>query len=214
MTPIPTDTPEALMTTSQLRRLPLPRWEPPFDDELTEPALTPPGRHAMQGALALAFVLPNGVPAVPAVPPAVRTGPALRLVAQPESEEAVDDLEFGPQPTPRSALPEPRSWAGRFVQAVVEVLAGDRPAGQLVRWTTEDVFDEVAYRVIPPRSSRSRRNVPAPERPVVRSVHVSEPGDGVAEVCALVRRGVRSTAVALRLEGIDGRWQCTAIELG
>jgi hypothetical protein len=33
-------------------------------------------------------------------------------------------------------------------------------------------------------------------------------------VCALVRRGARSTAVALRLEGRDGRWQCTALELG
>jgi hypothetical protein len=43
---------------------------------------------------------------------------------------------------------------------------------------------------------------------------VSEPADGVAEVCALVRRGARSTAVALRMEGMDGRWQCTAIELG
>jgi hypothetical protein len=51
-------------------------------------------------------------------------------------------------------------------------------------------------------------------RGVVRSLHVSEPADGVAEVCALVRRGGRSTAVALRLEGMDGRWKCTAIELG
>ena len=51
-------------------------------------------------------------------------------------------------------------------------------------------------------------------RGVVRSVHVSLPADGVAEVAALVRRGARSTAVALRLEGLDGRWQCTALELG
>ena len=43
---------------------------------------------------------------------------------------------------------------------------------------------------------------------------MSEPVDGVAEVAALVRRGARSTAVALRLEGLDGRWQCTALELG
>jgi hypothetical protein len=54
----------------------------------------------------------------------------------------------------------------------------------------------------------------APARALVRSVHVSEPADGVAEVSALVRRGVRCTAVALRLEGMDGRWQCTALEVG
>jgi hypothetical protein len=45
-------------------------------------------------------------------------------------------------------------------------------------------------------------------------VRVTEPADGVAEVSALVRRGLRVTAVALRLEGMDGRWQCTALELG
>jgi len=49
---------------------------------------------------------------------------------------------------------------------------------------------------------------------VVRSLHVSAPADGVAEVAALVRRDARSTALALRLEGLDGRWQCTALELG
>ena len=40
------------------------------------------------------------------------------------------------------------------------------------------------------------------------------PDEIAAEVAALVRRGVRTTAVALRLEGLDGRWQCTALELG
>jgi hypothetical protein len=45
-------------------------------------------------------------------------------------------------------------------------------------------------------------------------VHVAEPADGVAEVAAMVRRGARTTAVAVRLEGLDGRWQCTAVELG
>lgn len=49
-------------------------------------------------------------------------------------------------------------------------------------------------------------------RAVVRSVHVSEPADGVAEVCATVQRGLRATTMALRIEGVDGRWQCTALE--
>ena len=49
---------------------------------------------------------------------------------------------------------------------------------------------------------------------VVRSVHVSEPVDGVAEVCAIVQQGPRCRAIALRLEGIDGRWQCTALHIG
>ena len=51
-------------------------------------------------------------------------------------------------------------------------------------------------------------------RPVtgaVRSLHVQEHADGVAEVCATVRRGQRMAAVALRLEGLSGRWTCTEL---
>jgi len=107
-----------------------------------------------------------------------------------------------------SALPEPHGWAARLVQALIEVLAGDRPVGQLVRWTSTEVYDEVSALTLP-RGSGERTS-----RGVVRSVHVSEPVDGVAEVAALVRRGRRTNAVALRLEGLDGRWQCTALELG
>ena len=50
-------------------------------------------------------------------------------------------------------------------------------------------------------------------RASVRSVHVCEPTDGVAELAAVVRRGSRMAAIALRLEGVDGRWQCTALQL-
>lgn len=192
----------------RLRRLPVPRWEPPFDDEIETGGVAARVPAPDQGALALAFVLPNGMPAVPTTPSPLF--PQLRLVAVPD---AADD-EFGPQPTPRSALPEPHGWAARLVQAVVEVLAGDRPTSQLIRWTSEEVFDEVSARVLPPAPGPARRSAGPPERGVVRSVHVTEPSDGVAEVCALVRRGLRCTALALRLEGIDGRWQCTAIELG
>jgi hypothetical protein len=194
---------------SPLRRLPLPCCEPPFDDELgPSPAEWPPKRSAglgVQGTLALAFVLPSGLPAVPEPPPDLRLVPADNV--------AFDTLaldEFGPRPTCRAALPAPRTWAGRVVQAIVEVLAGVRPATQLVRWTTDEVYEEISSRVLAARGS----DVDGPPRGVVRSLHVSEPADGVAEVCALVRRGTRSTAVALRLEGMDGRWQCTALELG
>ncbi|MGH8894392.1 MAG: Rv3235 family protein, partial [Actinomycetes bacterium] len=159
----------------------------------------------VQGTLALAFVLPTGVPSTPQAPPDLRLVPAPR----PDAEEDQDAADFGPQPTPRHDLPEPRRWSGRFVQAVVEVLAGDRPVTQLVRWTTTDVYDEVACRVLDGAAGRLDDR-----RAVVRSVHVSEPADGIAEVAAMVRRGLRTTAVAMRLEGLDGRWQCTAIELG
>jgi uncharacterized protein DUF6459 len=192
-----------MTASSTLRRLPVPATEPPYDDEWGGAVPARP-MDAIQGTLALAFVLPNGVAATPAAPP------GLRLVATPPDADAdADAVDFGPQPTGSFALPEARGWAGRFAQAVVEVLAGDRPLAQLIRWTTTTVYDDVAALIVGPGSA------PADSaRGVVRSVHVSEPADGIAEVAALVRRGGRSTAVALRLEGLDGRWQCTALELG
>lgn len=192
-----------------VRRLPVPVSEPPYDDEVAGQAARAAGpgdpAGAVQGTLALAFMLPTGLPSTPQAPPDLRLVPPLH----PDAEADLDEAEFGPQPTPRRSLPEPRHWSGRFAQAVVEVLSGDRPVAQLVRWTTTDVYEEVACRVLDFGAARVEQ-----PRAVVRSVHVTEPADGVAEVAAMVRRGVRTTALALRLEGLDGRWQCTAIELG
>ncbi|MDQ1603619.1 MAG: hypothetical protein QOE01_1464 [Actinomycetota bacterium] len=184
-----------------LRRLPLPVSEPPYDDELPAPRPQRPA-DATQGTLALAFTMPSGVPA--------RPRPPLHLVSplHPVALLDEDDDDFGPQATPRAALPDPRPWAARLVQALVDAVAGDRPVRQLVRWTSAEVYADVTSR------ARAERRRASAARALVRTVHVSEPDDGVAEVAALVRRGARATAVALRLEGLDGRWQCTALELG
>lgn len=181
------------------RRLRLPSWEPPYDtpDTWERSGL---GRPAAQRALALAFVFPSGTPAAPAPPR------ELWLVPARTADDEADEIDFGPQRTASARLPAPHGWAARFVQAVVEVLGGERPTSQLVRWTSSGVYDDLTGLVRSPEGRTTRA--------VVRSVHVTEPVDGVAEVAAMVRRGARCTAVALRLEGLDGRWQCTALELG
>jgi hypothetical protein len=51
-------------------------------------------------------------------------------------------------------------------------------------------------------------------RPRISSVRLCEPCPGVAEVCAVVDTGVRRRAIALRLEAINGRWQCTVLRVG
>jgi hypothetical protein len=165
--------------TALVYRLPTPPGEPPYDDEREPDAPQPaPG----QTALALSFRLAGGLPAAPDI--------------------EYDDTLVA-QPTPRAELPDPRPWAARFAQASSEVLAGFRPVGQLLRWTTVAVYDELGAAVGSLR-----------DRPVLRSVRVTEPRDGVAEACALVRTGPRTRALALRLEGYDGRWRCTALEFG
>ena len=129
--------------------------------------------------------------------------------------------------------------ARHLAQALVEILAGDRTLTQLVRWTTAEVYEQLHHRVHTlascPRPTAAdtsagvdggpvRRRRP---RPRVASVHVSMPTEGVAEVSARIDNGVRSTAVALRLEQraagrrtplegtqlrvADSRWMCTAV---
>ena len=133
---------------------------------------------------------------------------ALALVTTPDGEVDEPPFDhFGPQPTPREELPDPTAWAGRLVQAVVEVLAGVRPLAQLVRWTSPEVFAGLQRR-------GARAQAQPGRRAIVRSVHVSEPADGVAEACAVVIAHGRVRAVALRLEGLDGRWVMTALEIG
>ncbi len=105
-------------------------------------------------------------------------------------------------------------WAARFAQAVVEVLGGDRPLPQLVRWTSQRVYLELERRLtILARSSQGGRR-PRAVRPQVRSVHVFHPTPESAEVSVHVRHGQRSRAIAARLELTRGRWQCTALQLG
>lgn len=203
-----------------VRRLPVPVSEPPYDDELplalrpdrgdprsgpwAVPADDPRSRQSIpapvQGALALSFALPGGAPAVPQAPPGLRLVRATNGPGTPGEEWAE------PQPTPRADLPDPGGWAPRLAQALVEVVGGERPLAQLVRWTSAEVYDRL-------RRGLGWTRERDPVRAVVRSVTVSEPADGVAEVAAIVRRGARCTALALRLEGLDGRWQCTALEL-
>jgi hypothetical protein len=109
---------------------------------------------------------------------------------------------------------EVRAWAARFAQAAVEVLGGDRPVSQLLRWTNAKVYADLDRRV-----RILGRTSPAPTRlrtvrPQVQSVHVCRPAPGSAEVSVHVRHGHRSRAIAARLEHRNGRWTCVALQLG
>lgn len=172
--------------SSRLEVRPAPSFDGPYDDEL--PALAP----RLPGSLVLAF------------PPPTRVSIPLRLVP-PAGGVAVPG-----EPTHHDDLPDSRPWAGRLSQAIAEVLAGARAPGQLASVATLEVLamlERGAGRL------GARRGTP-PQRPVVRSVHVCEPRAGVAEACAVVDTGARRRALALRLEGADGRWLCTALHVG
>ncbi len=109
------------------------------------------------------------------------------------------------------------AWAHRFAQAVVEIVGGDRPVAQLLRWTEQEVYADLHRRAV--LVARAGGHVPGqarvqPARPRVRSVHLSFVSEAVVEASAHVRYGERSRAVASRFELRDGRWLCTALEFG
>jgi hypothetical protein len=181
-----------VLTRLHVRVRPIEDIEAPFEDAPVSGSL----------ALALPAVLPPVAPETPAGTPV--TAPPLRLVPDPEPE--LDDEDFAPQRTPRDQLPDPAPRAAMLARAVLEALSGDRPVSQLLPWTSDVVYDDLETRVDP--------TGPRPWAAALRRIRVCEPVPGVAEVAAVVQRGPRASALAMRLEGIDGRWLLTALAIG
>ncbi|AUG30384.1 MULTISPECIES: Rv3235 family protein [Microbacterium] len=121
---------------------------------------------------------------------------------------------FAPQRTGTEALPEPEPLLKNLTIGVLEVLAGVREVDQLARWFGEDAFRALLTRSNLSARARSARGVP-PARPVHRilSTRYSSPADGVVEGVVVVAGPARTRAVAMRLEGWDGRWRATSLGL-
>jgi hypothetical protein len=181
-----------------LRMTPAPDVDLPFDDERAAPQL-PLG----QDTLPLPFERAAAAPVLRLVP----TGAAVAAPAALASPTA-----------PRPVLPArspgtiPKPDVRVLVQALCEVLSGTRPAVQLTTSVSPSVLAAL-------RSSagmgpwRSADGGIGP-RPAVRSVHVQESTDGVLDVCAVVRRGSRHHALALRMRRRRTRWEATTVQVG
>jgi hypothetical protein len=118
---------------------------------------------------------------------------------------------FERQPTLRSKLDEPAPFVAKIAQAIIEVVGGQRPAPQLIRHTAPAVYSRLARRaLVSARRQRSGAQRPA----IVRTVRICEPADGIVEASAVVVAHGRVRALALRLEGLDGRWLVTAVTIG
>jgi len=116
---------------------------------------------------------------------------------------------FEPQHTGSRDLPEPVAWVRHIAQALAEVMSGARPASQLIRWTTPEV-----YSVLARRNAVSRGRGLVADRAIVRGVRICEPADGVVEACAVVLDNGRFRALAMRLTGVDRRWVVSVLEVG
>ena len=139
--------------------------------------------------------------------------PPLDDVRIPQTGAAHELSEFfSAQRTSADELPEPEPLLENLTRGVLEVLAGVREAGQLARWFSEDAFRVVVTRANMAARARSARRMPV-SRPVYEVLRIrhSSPADGVVESVVIVSDPGRTRAVAIRLEGWDGRWRATSL---
>ena len=135
--------------------------------------------------------------------PAHRPGPRPRSLLAP-----VPDGDFGPVRSARADLPAAAATGRVLLTTTLEALTGRRPLTQLLPLTSTGVYAALTSGRRPGWCDEG--NAPV----IVGRVQVCEPVDGVAEVSAVAHRAGRAHAVAARLEGIDGRWRCTALQIG
>ena len=143
------------------------------------------------------------LPGIAAPRPVHRPGPRPRF-----APDGARHDDFGPAWSPREGLPDAREAGRRLITLTLEAMAGRRPLAQLQAMTSAGVFAALSA------GRRPRWCTEGTAPLIVGPVHVCEPVDGVAEVSTVARRGGRAHAVAARLEGIDGRWRCTALQVG
>ena len=169
-------------------------------DALAHPALAmveraPVAVATVQGTLALDLQPRQAPPAVP------------ELTMHPGGADVVEV-----DPGMRRRLEE---WSHRYAQAAVEIVGGDRPVSQLLRWTAGEVYADLHRRALlvaragghQPGQSRVQ-----PVRARVVSVHTCFVSETAMEAGISVRYGERCRAIAARFEHRKDRWICTALE--
>ncbi|MFD6446818.1 Rv3235 family protein [Promicromonospora sp. NPDC060204] len=201
----------------------------PAADRLTGPAAPSRTRRTTPRAAAGSTAPPAQLPAQrPAVPPAGPvTGPGIgrrlrrmRIGGTPYPElqnaaAALEALSGRPVPEPDPTLPDPTAQVCRVVRAAVEVLRGERPAAQLARWVTPQVYDQLLERGRLMREARQVR----PPRPkahpaAVRRVRLVRLGATSAEATVILHDEGRVRAAAVRLEARRGVWRVAVLEIG
>jgi hypothetical protein len=189
-----------------VRLLAVPDSAPPYDDEALaaaasaqREALAGPGPGAMAGNISGAG---GSGP---------ETGGGRRPAEPPPGSAGAGDQDHGVTP----------GWPSLFAQVLAETLAGSRPPGQIVPWTTQRARSNI-QRLGPTLNAGPQAGR---QRPLVRRVVTSRPSHDVLEMAVIVGFGPRIRALAVRLErsvpdntvppgtaGRAARWLCTAFE--
>lgn len=128
----------------------------------------------------------------------------------PDDELAIEVDVFDRQPTPPDRLPDPEAAVRAIAQGIVDVLNGQRPLGQLNAVLAPEVREQLGVAAATAARARQPQLRRAP-LPRAKTLRFMSPAAGVVEASVVVAGKPRCKALALRLEGLDGRWQCTAL---
>jgi hypothetical protein len=151
---------------------------------LPRPAPGPPGSTGSSAAT-------DGSSALAPFTPGHARSP-LHVVPSTRSEQAPD--EELPAPPVRLML-----------RGLLEVLSGWRPAAQMALRVSPEIAADLL--------GRPRRQTAAPTPQVLR-LRVIRVSDSVVETCAVLRRGRRAGALAMRMEFGDRGWLVTRLQVG
>lgn len=195
------------------RLIAVPVCEPPFDDErpvATTVSAPPSLPAAPRRTIAKTWTHRAGAAGTRDFAGGPATGPAQPQVRRPTTIAVAgiptwsSESDIGVRKTATEHLPPVDRAASMLARALIEVLSGRRPLAQLRVHCAPEVYAGLADR---PSAGPSAL-------PHLLTVRVCEPADGVAEVSAAFRRADRVRAVAFRLQGVDGRWRITALQVG
>ena len=125
-----------------------------------------------------------------------------RLYLAPSTFGEEYDPEFAPEPTSAEDLPDITELMSQFMHNVLEIWAGRRSASQVQAMCHHLIFAEIQ------RTAGQQKVLGR-----IRKIKLTQPLDGICESAITVRYGDRLRVVAIRFEGLDNRWLCTALTL-
>lgn len=156
-------------------------------------------------------------PSSPAAPHSARWNTDEPNVDQYEIPEAIRPLieKIFPKPTATQDLAQSVGTAVHAVApALLEVLAGARPARQLAGVLNPQCMDKLEHHVHIGEAQQPDRNVCCYSNPRVLRIRVSQILPMVFEAAVILFDFKKVRATALRIELWHGRWQVTALEIG
>jgi hypothetical protein len=127
-----------------------------------------------------------------------KVNPGSKLYLLPTSHGEVFDIDFAPNPSPLSELPNVERWTLTYIVMVIEVLSRRRSIQQLSRSTHRVTYNSLSHDI------GSLKEVPK-----IMKIHRGQPIEGVVEMTVTLKFSDRVRVLVARFEGVDRRWICT-----